>query len=100
MSAYGSPGAFAASIAWYRGGAGSVAASLAEQAPEPDARIAVPTDVLWPEHDPLFPRAWSDRLEEFFSDVTLTHLDGAGHFTPREAPQAFADAIKARLPQA
>jgi pimeloyl-ACP methyl ester carboxylesterase len=100
VSAYGSPGAFAASIAWYRGGAGSVAASLAEQAPEPDARIGVPADVLWPEHDPLFPRAWSDRLEEFFSDVTLTNLDGAGHFTPREAPQAFADAIKARLPRA
>ncbi|HEU5418298.1 MAG TPA: alpha/beta hydrolase [Streptosporangiaceae bacterium] len=99
VSVYGSPGAFAASIAWYRGGAGSVAASLAEQAPEPDARIGVPTDVLWPEHDPLFPREWSDRLEEFFSDVTLTHLDGAGHFTPREAPQPFADAIKARLPQ-
>jgi len=99
VSVYGSPGAFAASIAWYRGGAGSVAASLAEQAPEPDARISVPTDVLWPEHDPLFPRAWSDRLEEFFSDATLTRLDGAGHFTPREAPRAFADAIQARLPQ-
>jgi pimeloyl-ACP methyl ester carboxylesterase len=99
VSAYGSPGAFTASIAWYRGGAGSVAASLAEQAPEPDARISVPADVLWPQHDPLFPQAWSDRLAEFFSDVTLTHLDGAGHFSPREAPQAFADAIKARLPR-
>jgi pimeloyl-ACP methyl ester carboxylesterase len=98
VSVYGPPGAFAASIAWYRGGAGAVAVSLAEQPPGRDERISVPTDVLWPEHDPLCPRAWSDRLDEFFSDITLTHLDGAGHFTPREAPQAFADAIKARLP--
>src|ERR1700758_1855317 len=34
VSVYGPPGAFAASIAWYRAGAGSVAASLAEQVPE------------------------------------------------------------------
>ena len=35
VSVYGPPGAFAASIAWYRAGAGSVAASLAEKAPAP-----------------------------------------------------------------
>jgi uncharacterized protein YdeI (YjbR/CyaY-like superfamily) len=23
--------------------------------------------VLWPSHDPLFPRAWSDRIGEFFA---------------------------------
>ena len=33
VGVYGLPGAFAASIAWYRAGAGSVAASLAEQYP-------------------------------------------------------------------
>jgi len=27
--------------------------------------------VLWPEHDPLFPRAWSDRLDDYFTDVDL-----------------------------
>jgi pimeloyl-ACP methyl ester carboxylesterase len=37
VSVYGAPGAFAASIAWYRAGAGSVAASLAEQPPAPFA---------------------------------------------------------------
>ena len=55
VSVYGPPGAFAASIAWYRAGAGSVSASLAEQVPDRDRRIAVPTLVLWPSHDPLFP---------------------------------------------
>jgi pimeloyl-ACP methyl ester carboxylesterase len=93
VSVYGPPGAFAASIAWYRAGAGSVAASLAERVP--GRKIAVPTTVLWPEYDPLFPREWSDRIGEFFAAVTLTWLDGAGHFSPREDPQAFAAAITA-----
>jgi len=95
VSVYGPPGAFVASIAWYRAGAGSVAASLAEQVPDPGDRIAVPTTVLWPEHDPLFPREWSDRIGDFFADARLTWLDGAGHFSPLEAPGAFAAAVAA-----
>ena len=95
VSVYGPPGAFAASIAWYQADAGSVAASLAEQVPAPAGRIAVPTTVLWPEHDPLFPREWSDRIGEFFADARLTWLDGAGHFSPLEAPGEFAAAVAA-----
>ena len=48
VSMYGRPGAFAASVAWYRAGAGSVATSVAERVPAPAARLAVPTTVLWP----------------------------------------------------
>jgi pimeloyl-ACP methyl ester carboxylesterase len=95
VSVYGPPGAFTASIAWYRAGAGSVAASLAEKAPAPHDRITVPTTVLWPEYDPLFPREWSDRIGEFFADARLTWLDGAGHFSPLEAPSEFAAAVAA-----
>lgn len=95
--AYSPPGAFAASIAWYRAGAGTVARSLAETAPDPADRIGVPTTVLWPEHDPLFPVAWSDRLDRYFSDVALERLPDAGHFTPLEAPEAFASAIERRM---
>ena len=97
VSVYGPPGAFAASIAWYRAGAGSVATSLAERAPAPADRIAVPVTVLWPEHDPLFPREWSDRIGEFFAAAELTWLDGAGHFSPLEAPAAFAAAVTAAV---
>ena len=57
----------------------------------------VPTTVLWPEHDPLFPREWSDRIGEFFADQRLTWLDGAGHFSPLEAPGAFAAAVVAAV---
>ncbi|HEX5780608.1 MAG TPA: alpha/beta hydrolase [Solirubrobacteraceae bacterium] len=69
--------------------------SLAEQVPAPEDRISAPTRVLWPEHDPLFPREWDDRLDEFFSDVTIADLPGAGHFSPLQAPEAFAAAIRA-----
>jgi pimeloyl-ACP methyl ester carboxylesterase len=46
VSMYGRPGAFAASVAWYRSGAGSVATSVAEQVPDPASRIPVPATVL------------------------------------------------------
>jgi pimeloyl-ACP methyl ester carboxylesterase len=94
---YSAPGAFVASIEWYRAGSGTVATSLAESAPAPGDRIAVPTTVLWPEHDPLFPLEWSDRISDFFSNATLEELAGAGHFSPLEAPEQFARAISASL---
>jgi pimeloyl-ACP methyl ester carboxylesterase len=97
VEVYGPAGALTASVGWYRAGSGMVATSLAERPPTPEDRIAVPTTVLWPEHDPLFPRAWSDQLEEFFSAAEREWLDGVGHFTPVEAPQAFAAAIRRRL---
>lgn len=97
---YSPPGAFVASIGWYRAGAGMVATSLAERAPEPGQRIAVPTTVLWPEHDPLFPPEWGDRLEQFFSSVSLQALPGVGHFSPLEAAPRFADAIAEALARA
>jgi pimeloyl-ACP methyl ester carboxylesterase len=95
--AYARPGAFIASINWYRSGSGTVAMSLAERVPAPSERIAVPTTVLWQEHDPLFPRAWSDRLDGHFADVQVRGIGGAGHFTPLEAPGEFADAILERI---
>ena len=94
VAAYAEPGAFLASIAWYRAGAGAIAHSLAERPPSPADRITTPTTVLWPEHDPLFPRAWSDRIGDFFADVDLRYADGAGHFTPLECPQVFAAALR------
>jgi pimeloyl-ACP methyl ester carboxylesterase len=92
---YARPGAFAASIAWYRAGAGTLANALAEQAPDPQDRLAVPTSVLWPTEDPLFPLAWADRIDAFLADAQLHVLDGAGHFVPLQAPDAVAAAIRA-----
>ena len=90
---YGPPGAFTASINVYRAGAGTIGLALAEQAPAPGDRIAAPATVLWPDRDPLFPQDWADRLAEFFSNVRLRLVDGAGHFAPLEFPAVIADEI-------
>jgi pimeloyl-ACP methyl ester carboxylesterase len=95
VSVYGPPGAFTASLGPYRSGSGTVAAALSEKVPAPADRIGTPTTVMWPEHDPLFPREWSDRLGEFFSHVRLRQVDGAGHFAPLEFPDAIAEEILA-----
>lgn len=97
VSVYGPPGAFVASLGPYRAGVGTVAAAQSETAPAPADRIGTPATVLWPEHDPLFPRDWSDRLEEFFSHVRVRNVDGAGHFAPLEFPDAIAEEIRAAL---
>ncbi|MER7893908.1 alpha/beta hydrolase [Micromonospora sp. NPDC094482] len=69
----------------------------AERAPDPAERIEAPTTVLWPGHDPLFPGEWSDRLAEFFVDAHVESLPDVGHFTPVEAPERFAAAVRAAL---
>jgi pimeloyl-ACP methyl ester carboxylesterase len=97
VSSYAAPGAFTASIAWYRAGSGTVAQSAAEREPAPGDRIAAPTTVLWPDQDPLFPPAWSDRLDRFFRTVRLRTAPGAGHFTPVESPSDFAAAVTTAL---
>jgi pimeloyl-ACP methyl ester carboxylesterase len=92
---YARPGAFAASIAWYRAGAGTIARALAERVPDPADRLAVPATVLWPTEDPLFPLAWADRIDDFLADAELRVLDGVGHFVPLQAPDEVSAAIRA-----
>jgi pimeloyl-ACP methyl ester carboxylesterase len=96
VSDYALPGAFTASIAWYRAGAGMIAQSLTELPPDRAIKIHVPTDALWPQHDPLFPSEWADRLEAYFTDVQLHSAFDAGHFTPLECPAQFAELILIR----
>jgi pimeloyl-ACP methyl ester carboxylesterase len=88
---------FTASIAWYRAGSGTAARVLAERSRKPEQRISSRALILWPEHNPLFPPAWSDRVPDFFSHATVRHLAGIGHFVPVEAPQAFAAAVMDEL---
>ena len=97
VARYARPGAFTASIQWYRAGPGLVANSLVEEPPTLAERIGIPTKVIWPEFDPVFRPEWADRLDHFFSDVTLHEADGVGHFTPLEAPRAFANLITEAL---
>lgn len=86
---YARPGAFAASIAWYRDNVG-----YADGSP-----IRVPTTILWPDADPLFPLEWADDLDAWFTDVELRPV-ASGHFVSLEAPETVAEAIRHRLPDA
>jgi pimeloyl-ACP methyl ester carboxylesterase len=97
VALYARPGAFAASIGWYRAGAGTVAVANAERPPRRNERLATPTTALWPDSDPLFPTAWSDRLDDHFEAAELRVLRGVGHFVPLEAPDAVARAVRELL---
>jgi pimeloyl-ACP methyl ester carboxylesterase len=91
---YSAPGAFIAGISWFRHKTGNpIVASATEQTPSREARLKKPVSILWPENDPLFPTAWSDRLGDFFADYSLQFIKGVGHFTPVEAPEIFARAV-------
>ena len=57
--------------------------------------ISVPTCVRWAEHDPLFPYAWTDRMNETFSNLDLAMFTGVGHFPHREEPDRAAREIAA-----
>jgi pimeloyl-ACP methyl ester carboxylesterase len=92
VATYSPPGAFLASIAWYRSRS-IPSAGAADQPPPLEHRIHAPTQILWPARDPLFAVEWSDRLQEWYSDVRLTVVPGSGHFVPLEAPTVFAQAV-------
>ncbi|GGL85267.1 alpha/beta fold hydrolase [Nakamurella endophytica] len=93
---YGAPGAFTASIAWYRSRPGP-ASSAGDRPPAVADRLATPVEVLWPALDPLFPADWADRLDQWYADARVTVLPDVGHFVPVEAPAAFADAVERLL---
>jgi hypothetical protein len=73
---YSKPGAFTASMMWYRASGNPVTAYAQEEPPERSNRLATPTTILWQEHDPIFPIRWSDRLHEFFIDYKFERRIG------------------------
>jgi pimeloyl-ACP methyl ester carboxylesterase len=94
---YSPPGAFVASINWYRTSSNPVTAFATEAMPPPSERLATPVTVLWEDQDAIFPFEWSDHLDAFFQDCTQERLSGVGHFTPLEATDRFVQAIRRRL---
>jgi len=91
LDMYAEPGALLSSIMYYR----ARAADKVKQAngSSPSSPILQETTVLWGEADPVMKVEWSDRLGEFFENVTLKRLPGIGHFVPLESPQEAAGAI-------
>ena len=88
---YARPGALRASIAWYRAGAGATSQPAVPVHPP----LRQPVIALCGTRDPLFPMEWLDKLHLDFEDVEVRTLEDVGHFTPLQAPDAVADAIRA-----
>ncbi|MEI6001962.1 alpha/beta hydrolase [Paraburkholderia bengalensis] len=92
------PGAFTASVSWFRHPESNpVSGYAAETVPDIADRFHKPTSILWPECDPLFPVAWSDQIDRFMSNFSLKFMPGVGHFSPTEAPELFAAEIFSHL---
>lgn len=58
-----------------------------------DPKIHAPTLVLWGDSDAVLPFAWSDKLEDFFPNLTFRKVENAGHFLMREKPDLVNEAI-------
>jgi pimeloyl-ACP methyl ester carboxylesterase len=93
VDAYARPGAFAASLAWYR--------ARAVRRPRLDrpAPVGVPTIALWGDRDPMRPLEHREGFELAFPLSESRVLTGVGHFVPSEAPGAVAAAVR-ELPEA
>ena len=60
---------------------------------EGDPKIYTPTLILWGDSDAVLPLAWSDKLPDFFSNLTFRKVEQAGHFLMREKPELVNQAI-------
>jgi pimeloyl-ACP methyl ester carboxylesterase len=67
--------------------------SHAKPVPPPSGPITIPTKILWPERDAVFPVAWMDRLPEYFTNLDASIFPGVGHFPHQEAPDRAAAEI-------
>ena len=88
------PGNLEGGFAHYRAVAAERKAALRDDGQQHDP-IDLPTCVRWPEHDPLFDCAWTDRLGEFFPNLDLALFPGVGHYPHRENPDHAAAEIAA-----
>lgn len=57
------------------------------------AQVRVPTTVLWGDRDPFFPVAAGRRLAAAIPGARFEVIAGAGHFLPRERPEAVAGVV-------
>ena len=68
--------------------------SLYREVEETLPHIAVPSCVVWGDHDPFFPLAVGRRTHAAIPAAALKVLEGCGHFIPAERPSAFASIIE------
>ncbi|MBI1777670.1 MAG: alpha/beta hydrolase [Proteobacteria bacterium] len=77
---------------WYRSANATRIAIMKGELPPPPP-IAVPTRVLWGAGETVLPVAWADKLDQYFTDLEFSIMDGVGHFPHVEDPDRSAAAI-------
>lgn len=85
------PGAARCALAYYRQAFRQGARAL------PASPIERPTLVLWGTGDPVLERGMNDSLGAWVRDLTVRYIDGCGHWTQQERPEAVNDALVAWL---
>ena len=56
-------------------------------------RIDVPTHVVWPDQDKVFPLAYGEALRDLIPGARLTVIEDAGHVLDVDQPHAFSNAV-------
>jgi pimeloyl-ACP methyl ester carboxylesterase len=86
--AFSQPGAVRGGFNCYR----AAFRTIGQNQPD-DPKIYVPTLVLWGTDDAVLPLAWSDKLDEYFTNLTFRTVEDAGHWLMREKPDLVNEAI-------
>lgn len=89
VEVYSQPGAFEASIQYYRARAAEKSRLPVKSAD----KIEQQTVILWGDQDPVMKIEWADRLGDDFACFQFSPLPGIGHFVPWEAPNRVANEI-------
>lgn len=64
-----------------------------DQLAEVHARMDIPVQLIWGEHDPFFPLEWAREMVESFPNASLQVIPQAKLFVHEERPAAVAEAI-------
>jgi pimeloyl-ACP methyl ester carboxylesterase len=77
-------GGIAGPINWYR----NIDANAAAFADEMDAPITQPTLMIAADRDPVLPVSLTVGMDRWISDLTTVVIEGSGHWTQQEQPEA------------
>lgn len=58
-------------------------------------RISIPTQVIWGDHDPVFPLPYGEEITSLITGAELSVIDACGHLPQIEHPETLAKLIRA-----
>lgn len=81
------PGNLQGGFNWYISYNATRLRQMREGPPANPEKINAPTRMLWGENDAIFKIDWADGIEDYFTDIKLDTVPGAGHFMHYEMPE-------------